>query len=372
MGKRGGAFGSGSGTIAGVESALTRDGRLDTSLNVSRGGGAGQARQDRPASASTGGVQGDNNRSQGEGGSDTSPPVREEAKIDSGRETTEGKIEVTSGEDIEVLFVNSGGYARWTKESANLSEKAADRLYDKRLKEFKETLDIKVSPAPPAPIDANFTNDIDFDTYDKFYEQLDKIPLSIQEKLNAAGVKVHVGPTADKTDRWAGYLAETGSSNDDKIADGRYIRELSFYDSDTKDIFISTDSGTGSVNLPAHESAHAVDELWLDNLQWEVDRVDANGNPYINYVEVISRDDEDWINLHNDYILNNPNFIEYYRLGSEGDDISGRSEFWAEGMAAYFDGGYLGLLDFLDEVPAADRGYVADKMIEIWKYWSII
>jgi hypothetical protein len=68
-------------------------------------------------------------------------------------------------------------------------------------------------------------------------------------------------------------------------------------------------------------------------------------------------------------------WFDYFVGGPSGDsDSSGRSELFAEGLAAYFQGGLPKLREFLFKgIKDQDTRYhVADTMIAIWTRYQII
>jgi hypothetical protein len=121
---------------------------------------------------------------------------------------------------------------------------------------------------------------------------------------------------------------------------------LSFYVPSTNQLFISVHHPGGSVNVYTHELGHAVDYQWTGT-------------------STISRD-PDWVKLHTDKILNNPNIDSYFRGGPTGTDpVSGRAELFAEGFAIFNEYGRGALVGWVKDEATAD------EMIRIWKKYGV-
>ncbi|ABE67324.1 hypothetical protein PBI_CHE12_2 [Mycobacterium phage Che12] len=176
----------------------------------------------------------------------------------------------------------------------------------------------------------------------------DKLPDHIKKKLFESGTKVWVGTRADKTPGWHAYAQETGRKSTDKIADGREVGSLSFYNGLRNELYISVHHPGGSANVYTHELGHATDFQWRGDGQ------------------LISEDPE-WVKLHTDNILNNPNINSYYRGGPSGKNAgSGRRELFAEGFAIYNEFGFPRLMGFV-----GSRA-VAEQMVAIWKRYGVV
>ncbi|AHJ86367.1 hypothetical protein 40AC_3 [Mycobacterium phage 40AC] len=196
----------------------------------------------------------------------------------------------------------------------------------------------------------------------------------MKRELAERGTRLHVGTRADNTPGWAEYAKKTNTTSTDKIADGREVGTLSYYDPTTNEIFISVHYPGGSVNVYTHELGHAIDFTWLKNQQKAVEWPPDSGTQY-----AVSRihNDPEWKDIHEKWVLTNPNIINYYKYGpnkppGQGQTspdwhlAAGRSELFAEGYAMYTAGGRMRLMGFVGSAAAADA------MIAVWKRYGVI
>ena len=211
-------------------------------------------------------------------------------------------------------------------------------------------------------------------TQEEIAQQMTEMPDNILRVLKQPGLQIFVGKRADDTPGWAA----TGIQSSDVTADGRSKGSLSFYTARENMIFISTDEPGGSKNVMVHEMGHALDfTIVKDN------PVMVESAPGIDItVSRISRDDPEWVKMHDDYLLPVKDVNEWFNYfigGPSGtNNEMGRAELFAEGLAAYFNGnhaeGKTRLRNFLfNGIKDTDkRRIVAEKMIDIWKRYKII
>lgn len=341
------------------------------------GGGGGGTKKTGSGGAGTGGVQ-----TAGGGGGSGGGSVVEQPK-DQQSQLTEDQIMAAFTQSEEWKKLADRNFA--TDEAYERAEKAAFAKW--RLKNNFPEPAAAPAPTPPRPAPApplmpsdapdiriNITGSVSERNKQKILSQTQKVPKFVRQILQDRGLKINVANRADGHPKWAAYAAATNTVSTDRVGDGRTVGDLSFYDPNTKDIFISVSKPGGSQNVMAHEMGHGVDDLWLNGETVQVD-FEFEGEVFHYDVEEISRDDPFWVSLHDAYILNNPDINSYYRGGPSGSDAAdGRSEFFAEGLAAYFQAGKPGLRAFLIEgLPdQITRNYVVNQMIDVWKRYGII
>ncbi len=358
-GRGGGALGSGGRSAIDEDFQSRGKGGADNlgAGSSGGGGGGGGSKSYNSGGAGTGGIQTGGGSGSGGGGSVTEVKQPDAPTTDINEQT------LPPDADLKDLFEQSDIFDELLDK--NLSDAAYksqyDRYYSRWLQSEGLALEIDFSG-----VDESVMRDVK--------SNFEKMPIDIRVVLKDRDLRVNVGPTASDTDRWNDYSLETGLDSGDLVADGREYESVNFYDFETNDIFISTDNPGSSYNVIVHEMGHAVDATWLKEpveVDWDADYGD--GLTYS--VWEISRDDPDWIYMHNNFILNNEGVDLYYRGGPSGvDDADGRSELFAEGMAAYFQGGRESLEDFLQEVPEdlGVRTYVVETMIAVWTRYGII
>lgn len=199
--------------------------------------------------------------------------------------------------------------------------------------------------------------------------QLEEMPEALRMKLQDRGVTVNVGKRADSTPGWL----VSGISDDERTEDGYSQGELTFYNAETKQVFISTDFDSTSVNVITHELSHAIDYEWLDDPA-EVEYPAGSGTMFPVYA--ISQDPY-WQEVHLE-IINRPSVDNYFKYelydppppGVEPSDEAleaGRMELFAEGLAAYFDGGIAGLKKFLD-----NDSDLSAQAVAVWQRYGVI
>lgn len=377
----------GRGSVGGSRSTYRRD---STSLfrqkqaqggDAGSGGGGGSTKNKTGnAGAGTGGIEGGGGSVEGGGGStvETKPTeTAQTADTDSSTATDINEQDysnLTDGE-LKELFEESSFFEDLINkydEGKPAQFKQQYRVYYKRWL----TSEGIEEPAPQNKLEMEFADNVTTAAKTKKIAQFDQMPTRIREELFERGVKINVGRRADETDRWGEYAPSQGVDGNTLIADGRKMGELNFYDSKTNDIFISTSSKDSSFNVMVHEMGHGVDAKWnktaVDTI-W----VDAAGVSSVFQVKEISRDDPDFMYLHDNYVKNNTGIDSYYRGGPSGtSDEDGRSELFAESMAAYFHGGRQGMVGFLAAIPnetgIMQRDYVIDAIIGIWYRYGIL
>lgn len=329
------------------------------------GGGGGGAGGSSGGGAGTGGIQngGGNGSGGGGGGADTTTTTTT---------TTETNIDFDNLTDAELktLFEDSEIFDELIEKypDDDKFKKNYNRYYSRWL-----TSQGAKPPATYDPVEANITADVVPDVAREIEYQVKQLPERLRHVLKERGLRVNVSRRADGHPQWAAYSATTGRVSTDLTADGREVGTLSFYNGYTNDVFISTDHPGGSYNVMVHEMAHALDAKWLKD-PVKV-RTDA-GNEIT--VSNISRDDPEFVKMHDDYLLpvkDVDEWFNYFIGGPSGtNDEAGRAELFAEGLAAYFDGGKVRLREFLFKgiKDQTARYHVADTLISIWTRYGII
>ena len=371
MGGRGSLGGSRS-TYRGESTSLFRQriqqGGGDGSGGVGGGGGGGGGGSKTAGGAGTGGVTGGGGSSSGGGGGSTTTTTTTKDPID----TTDTNSQIIPPDaDLNELFEESDLFEELLDKYPGDAEfkRNRTRYYQRWLNSMGLT-DTSNDPVEPV-VDA----DVSASDKVEIAKQMKDLPDSIRTILKERGLKIHVGKRADATPGWAAYSAATNTRSTDRISDGRTAGLLSFYDPRTNEIFISTSRKGGSRNVMVHEMGHGIDEKWLTD---PVIVKDRHGDDVT--VNLISYEDPEWYEMHNDYLLplkGVDSWFDYFIGGPSGQsDKAGRSELWAEGLAAYFanGAGKTGLRLFLYKgiKDQTDRYHVADTMIAIWKRYGIV
>lgn len=326
------------------------------------GAGGGQATKSKgtgTASANTGGVTGGGGggKSKGGGGGSSSDAAKAAEK-----QTTVDKQPIPPDANLKELFEDSDVYEELADKYPG--DRDLNRHYNVYFERWAKSVDIK-------QIDLKFSDTVSDEVKAAKNAQLAKIPLHVRRRLEDRGLKLHVGNRADDTDGWAAFAAATGATSTTLTKDGREFGNVSFHSPTENVIFISTGNPGGSRNVIAHEASHSVDARWLKNpiqVPWE-----TGGSKSSHTVDVISRDDPEFVALHDTHILLNADFWGYFRVGSRNTPESGRSEFFAESLASYYEGGIVGLRGFLAEVAdQTERNLVADTLISIWNRYKLL
>lgn len=374
----------GRGSIGGTRSTYRRD---STQLfrqkqaqggDAGSGGGGGSSKNKTGnAGAGTGGIEGGGGSVEGGGGSTVDTKQTEtDQTTDTDSSTATDTNEQTlppTDEQLVSMFEESDIFDELIDKYPGDSEYKRNYplFYSRWLK--SEGL---AATTPTNKLEMEFADNVTAAAKNKKVAQFDQMPTRIREELFERGVKINVGTRADGTDRWPEYAASQGIDSDTTVADGRKMGELNFYDGKTNDIFISTSSKDGSFNVMVHEMGHGVDAKW-NKTAVDVTWTDDQGVDHIYPVKEISREDPDFIYLHDNYVKNNTGIDSYYRGGPSGaSDEDGRSELFAESMAAYFHGGRQGMVSFLAAIPnetgIMQRDYVIDTIIGIWHRYGIL
>lgn len=333
-----------------------------------KSGGANQRnRSGTTGKSGTGGVQnGGSAGGQNRGDSGVTSTVSE-------RDVVVEKPKIPADADLDVLFEESDLFEELVDKYPGDAEFL--RQYPVYFGRWLQTVDVQKTPSasPPAKLNVSFSNSTLGETKFDTEAEIGKLPENVRQRLVERGIKVHVGKKPSETERWNDYLAETSQQSGAQVGDGRQLDEVHFYDWETNDVFIGTEIPHSSYNIYIHELGHAVDARWLDDAV-EVEWVDDNGDSFIYEVLVPSRDDPDWLYVHENFVRNNNGFDSYWRDANSGDFEGGSAEFWAEAMAAWFEGGYASLSQFLRPIDNSqfDRDFVIDEILGVWRRYGII
>ncbi|UJD20841.1 metalloprotease [Mycobacterium phage Zimmer] len=200
-------------------------------------------------------------------------------------------------------------------------------------------------------LDLEFASDLTDVERAREQEYMRELPQHLKDVLAKRGTRVFVGGRADESPGWADLAKDTGWKSDTLTADGREIGTLSFYLPNRNEVYISSRSPHGSVNVYVHELGHALDFHYIDGGGRQIEFPPGSGD--FETVHVIS-DDPRFRSMHRKYILNNTKVRKYYRTGSQGTAKSGREESVAEGMAEYQKYGREGLINLFHSAAAAD------------------
>ncbi|NIL74409.1 hypothetical protein [Rhodococcus sp. B10] len=179
----------------------------------------------------------------------------------------------------------------------------------------------------PAPVETQLYNaDMDAATYWQVRDNVERYPEHLRERLGEAGVTVQLAPKLTETaggSKWAGV----------QYADGRTFDDMNaVYDESEKAVLLNGNLVSGSTNTVFHEMSHAVDNTALQAKPLDVDWQEPGQDRIVKTISTVS-DDPYLIWAHNrvyDAGLADP----YYRVGSMNNKASGRSEWFAESVAA--------------------------------------
>jgi hypothetical protein len=161
------------------------------------------------------------------------------------------------------------------------------------------------------------------------------IPESAREALRTAGVRIGVAPNTDA-------LSGRGDGSRRRYtADGRALGTTSYYSPADNAVYVASDNvgrlGSGSVNVVAHESGHALDYNVLRlnpvTVAWQ-----SPGESEATYRPRYVHEDPYLMWAHSEFVYPNTDIDDYYRNGSQGFAKSGRQEWVAEGFAAMVEG----------------------------------
>lgn len=297
-----------------------------------------------------------NNSKGGGGGSSTAAAKAAE------KQTTVNKQAIPPDANLKEMFEDSDVYEELADKYPG--DRDLNRHYNVYFERWAKSVDIE-------QINLKFSNTVSDEAKAAKNTQLAKVPLHVRRRLEDRGLKLHVGDRADDTDGWAEYAAATGVTSTTLTGDGRELGNQSFHSPTENVIFISTGNPGGSRNVVAHEVSHSVDARWLKNpiqVPWEI-----GGSKSSHTVDVISRDDPEFVALHDTHILLNQDFRGYFRVGSRNTPESGRSEFFAESLASYYEGGIVGLHGFLVKISdQTERNLIADTLISIWDRYKLL
>ena len=259
--------------------------------------------------------------------------------------------------DLDLEFRKTQIYKDLEKKYA-ANPDAFDRAF---YKAFNKWMTSAPQTGPPA-LKPQFDSDLPAEKKTKYEGMFNKLPERLRVALSEANTRVYVTNRAgDHPD-----FAETGWDANMVLGDNRTVGDLNFYAPGTNQIFISVsyEDSDGSRNVMVHEAGHALDEHFLKEpevREWPED----SGN--MHDVEIISRDDPEWIEIHENEIKTNPNVDSYYKGGPSGtDDIDGRSETFAEALAAYYEGGVLGVAGIVGSRATAE------KLVAIFKLYDLV
>jgi len=182
----------------------------------------------------------------------------------------------------------------------------------------------------PTPAKLTFHGDLSSTVRRRVQGQYMTIPAESRAILEALDVRVAAAPNTG--------LIPGNPSAGRKTADGRDLDDTSFYSPTAKNVYLAiTERGSGSVNVVAHESGHALDDGALRrnpvDVSWqdpgESERLftplSVYQDPYISWA-------------HSTFVRPNTAVDDYFRNGSEGNARSGRQEWIAEGFAAMVEG----------------------------------
>ncbi|WP_020111601.1 VG15 protein [Rhodococcus sp. 114MFTsu3.1] len=183
-------------------------------------------------------------------------------------------------------------------------------------------------PLPlPAPVETQLYNaDMDAATYWAVKDNVERYPEHLRERLGEAGVTVQLSPKLTETAggaKWAGV----------QYADGRTFDDINaVYDETAKAVLLNGNLASGSTNTVFHEMSHAVDDTALSARPLDVDWQEP-GQPVVTKTVTTVSDDPYLVWAH-DRVHDAGMADAYYRVGSMNNKASGRSEWFAESVAA--------------------------------------
>lgn len=220
---------------------------------------------------------------------------------------------------------------------------AAKKASDTRAWLAAESAYVSSRPA----LKATMSPDLTAASSARIQAELDLLPARSRELLEQQNVKLLVGRDVQNAAR----LDPSIAARYDGLftADGRPLTQVSFWDKPIDTVIVAADAPHGSVSVVAHELGHALDSTALRNSPAQVFWQDQ-GNPNLpaSLVRVAQEPrtvaaprivDDPYIEwAHSTYVHKSPSVIDYYRVGSEGKQISGREEWVAEGYASIVTG----------------------------------
>lgn len=319
------------------------------------GGGGGGTKKTGSGGAGTGGIQTAGGGGGG-GGSVVEQPKDQQSQM------TEDQVWAAFTKSDDYKAFTARDTSQWSDEKYERMEQAAFSKW--RLKNNLPQPAAESSLLPqPAPSTGRLVPqihpDVPADMKAKYEKKLSKLPDRLSKILNERGTRMYISPrSGDHPD-----FHETGYDPDMVLGDDRTVGDLSFYAPPSNQIFLSTnyDAEDGSRNVVVHEAGHALDEHYLDGKPF---KREFNGKTKT--VKIISKDDPEWKKIHEDSILTNPNVDDYYKYGSSNTLVDGRSELFAESLAAYYEGGVLGVTGIV-----GSRA-VALQIIAVFKLYGIV
>lgn len=220
--------------------------------------------------------------------------------------------------------------ARKPKEAAPLDAFAARAAMEReRERRFRE-LGLQPTPAE-FEIDAS----IPAESAQRARGQYLSIPESARDVLRTAGVRIGVAPNTDT------LFGRTAADRRSLTADGRALGSTSHYSPSDNAVYLAAQDvgryASGSANVVAHESGHALDYNVLRlnpvTVAWQ-----SPGEAEARYRPRYVHEDPYLMWAHNEFVYPNADIDDYYRTGSQGFAKSGRQEWVAEGFAAMVEG----------------------------------
>ncbi|WP_218830226.1 Hint domain-containing protein [Rhodococcus sp. 05-2255-3B1] len=220
--------------------------------------------------------------------------------------------------------------ARKPKEAAPLDAFAARAALERERETRFRELGLQ-----PKPAELSIDDSTPAATARRAQGQYLSIPETARNTLREAGVRVGVAPNTDT-------LSGRGDGNRRRYtADGRALGTTSYYSPDDNAVYIASENvgrlGSGSANVVAHESGHALDYNVLRlnpvTVAWQ-----SPGESEARYRPRYVHEDPYLMWAHNEFVYPNTDIDDYFRTGSRGLVSSGRQEWVAEGFAAMVEG----------------------------------
>ena len=220
--------------------------------------------------------------------------------------------------------------ARKPKEAAPLDAFAARAAMEReRERRFREL------GLQPTPAEFEIDNSIPTESAQRARGQYLSIPESARDVLRTAGVRIGVAPNTDT------LFGRTAANRRSLTADGRALGTTSHYSPADNAVYLAAQDvgryASGSANVVAHESGHALDYNVLRlnpvTVAWQ-----SPGEAEARYRPRYVHEDPYLMWAHNEFVYPNADIDDYYRTGSQGFAKSGRQEWVAEGFAAMVEG----------------------------------
>lgn len=220
--------------------------------------------------------------------------------------------------------------AREPKEAAPLDAFAARAAMERERERRVRELGLQSTPAE-FEIDAS----IPAESAQRARGQYLSIPESARDVLRAAGVRIGVAPNTET-------LFDRGTVDRRSLtADGRALGTTSHYSPADNAVYLAAQDvgryASGSANVVAHESGHALDYNVLRlnpvTVAWQLP-----GENEARYKPRYVHEDPYLTWAHDEFVYPNADVDDYYRTGSRGLASSGRQEWVAEGFAAMVEG----------------------------------